>query len=129
MPLRIMVVEDEVVVAEMLERLLEQLGNRCVRAASTEAADRLLRERQVDAITLDLGLPGAGGLPWLESVAASRPDLARKTLVITGQWLDSKCAERLARCGAGVLAKPFTLDHLEDALRCQVEWPQIELGD
>ncbi len=123
MALEIMVVEDEIAVAEMLARLLEQLGNRCVRAANTQAADRLLRERQVDAITLDLGLPGGSGLPWLESIAASRPELARKTLVITGQWLDSRVAERLARCGAGVLAKPFTLDHLEDALRSQVEWP------
>jgi len=119
--LRILVVEDEVQVAEMLERILEQLGNRCVRASSTEAAELVLRRESVDAVTLDLGMPGRGGLAWLETVAAERPDLARRTLVITGQRLDSDCVERLTRCGAGVLAKPFTLDHLQDALRCQVD--------
>jgi len=126
---RILVVEDETHVAEMLERILEQLGNRCVRASSTEAADRVLRELPVDAVTLDLGMPGRGGLPWLEIVAATRPELARKTLVITGQTLDSDCVERVTRCGAGVLAKPFTLDHLQDALRCQVDRPVMRSCD
>lgn len=118
---RVLVVEDEFPIAEMLEKILERLGNRCLRAATTEDAERMLDEAPIDAVTLDLGMPGQGGLPWLESVAESRPDLARRTLVITGQRLDSEAVERLARCGAGVLAKPFTIDHLRDALRCQVE--------
>jgi len=121
--MEILVVEDEPEVADMLERALRSLGARCVRAADTEAADRLLRQRDIDAVTLDLGLPGRNGLPWLESVAAERPDLARRTLVITGQYLDSRAVERLARCRAGMLAKPFTLDHLKDALRSQIRPP------
>lgn len=119
--MKVLVVEDEPPVAEMLEKILVGMGNDCVTARTTEAAERLLDEATVDAVTLDLGMPGRGGLPWLESIAQRRPDLARRTLVITGQYLDSKCVERLARCGAGVLAKPFTLDHFRDALRSQVE--------
>lgn len=118
--MRVLVVEDEPEVAEMLERALGQLGVSCVHAGDTEAADHLLRQREVDAVTLDLGLPGRAGLPWLESIAAERPDLARRTLVITGQHLDAHSVERLTRCRAGMLAKPFTLDHLKDALRSQI---------
>lgn len=127
--MKILVVEDETQVAEMLERILERLGNRCMHAPDTAVADRLLEDAEVDAVTLDLGVPGAGGLPWLEGMAATRPDLARRTLVITGQHLDPASIERLARCGAGVLAKPFTIDHLRDALRSQVDRPLGRPGD
>lgn len=118
--MRILVVEDELEVAELLRRLLESMGNACLVAGCADEADRLLALERVDAVTLDLGMPGIGGLEWLEMVATARPYLARKTLVITGQHLAADKVERLARCGAGVLAKPFTLAHLEDAVRAQL---------
>lgn len=121
--MRILVVEDERCVAELLQRVLEALGNTCLLAADATRADELLRRHSVDAVTLDLGMPGTGGLDWLESVAASRPELARKTLVITGRPLEPQSVERLARCGAGILTKPFTLERLHDAVRAQLARP------
>lgn len=121
--MNILVIEDELSVAEMICRSLEALGNSCVVAHDADRADDLLRSREVDAVTLDLGMPGRSGLDWLETVASLRPDLARKTLVITGQVLESRAVERLARCGAGLLAKPFTLDHLREAVRVQLDRP------
>jgi len=117
----ILVVEDELAVAEMIQQALEQLGNSCVIARDADDADRVLAATDVEAVTLDLGMPGRGGLAWLESVARTRPELARKTLVITGMYLEPECVGRLARCGAGILAKPFTMEHLADAVRTQLE--------
>ncbi len=119
--MNILVVEDEPDVAEVLRRALEQLGNRCVLAADAEQAERALGQDAFDAVTLDLSMPGRGGLEWLEGVARSRPDLARKTLIITGMQLCAESVSRLTRCGAGVLAKPFTVEHLIDAVRCQLD--------
>ena len=34
--------------------------------------------------------------------------------------LDAELVRRLACCGAGILAKPFTLDGLDDAFRSQI---------
>ena len=121
MNMKILVVEDDSDVAELLERMLGELGLQTVYACDATAADRLLSAEEVDAVTLDLGMPGRGGLAWLESIAASRPDLARRTLVITGMPLESESVERLARCGAGVLAKPFSRQALADAVRVQIE--------
>jgi two-component system response regulator TctD len=118
---RILVVEDETMVAEMLSRALEQLGNSCFVAPNTDVAERLLAEHPVDAVTLDLTMPGKDGLSWLEGIAGLRPDLAQRTLVITGRPLEAPSVERLARCGAGILAKPFTLDGLKDAVRSQLD--------
>jgi len=43
--------------------------------------------------------------------------------IITATQLDPPAIERVARCGAGVLAKPFTLDALTSAVRSQIERP------
>jgi len=121
--MNILVIEDEDEVAGMLCRALEALGNACVHAHDAETANRILEQEPVDAVTLDLCMPGQPGLAWLEDVAATRPRLARSTLVITGRYLDSDLVERVARCGAGVLAKPFTLNGLAEAVRSQIARP------
>ena len=121
--MNILIVEDETYVAEMLRRALEELGNECLLAHDATSAQKMLEEHEIEALTLDLGMPGPDGLDWLETVATRRPDLAAKTLVITGQTLAPEAVKRLARCGAGVLAKPFTLDHLEEAVRAQIDRP------
>ena len=118
--MRILVVEDEGHVAELLQSALERLGNSCILARSADHADRVLEQHSVDAITLDLRMPGRDGLEWLESVSATRPELARQTLVITGQDVGPQTAARLARCGAGMLGKPFTLESLGEAMRTQI---------
>ena len=119
--MRILVVEDETYIAELLQEALEDMGNSCIVAADTDDADRLLNEHSIDAVTLDLGIPGRGGLEWLDDVARTRPTLARKTLVITGLALEPDSVSRLARHGAGMLAKPFTLESLYEAIRTQLD--------
>jgi two-component system OmpR family response regulator len=118
--MNILIVEDEPLIADLLSRALEQLGNSCLVARDTDSADEALRRHPVEAVTLDLSMPGRTGLEWLETMATYRPALARRTLVITGQHLEPELVQRLARCGAGVLAKPFTLTGLQDAVRSQI---------
>jgi DNA-binding response OmpR family regulator len=127
--MKILIVEDEHRVAELLCRALKALGNDCLCAHDAAAATEILREQPVDAVTLDLWMPGQPGVEWLEEVSGTRPGLARKTLVITGGHLDADLVERLARCGAGVLAKPFTLETLGEAMRSQTARPRKPIPD
>jgi DNA-binding response OmpR family regulator len=127
--MRILVVEDEVYVAELIQTVLEDLGNSCVVVHSADEADQALERETVEFATLDVGLPGRSGLDWLESIARTRPELARKTLIITGMHLDSDQVRRVALCGAGVLAKPFTVDGLRDAVAALKGDPIPASGD
>ena len=119
--MKILIVEDEADVAEIVQETLEALGGHCVRAADAAEADRALVSEHLDAVTLDLGLGDHDGLAWLERLAYIRPELANRTLVITGRPLGADSVTRLARCGAGLLAKPFTVEGLTDAVRAQIE--------
>jgi two-component system KDP operon response regulator KdpE len=105
----------------LIQQILENMGNSCVLAETAEVADRILKEQAIDAVTLDLGMPGRrSGLDWLETVVQTRPDLAQRTLIVTGQSLGPEKIERLARCGAGILAKPFSMESLREAVRTQL---------
>jgi len=121
--LDVLIVEDELEIAELIRDSLEPLGMACRIVRDAEAADRALAAAPVDAVTLDLGMPGRSGVEWLESVAAGQPELASRTLVITGLDLEGELVERLARCGAGILAKPFSINGLHDAVRTQLARP------
>lgn len=116
---KILVVEDEAHVAELIRTILEEMGNVCLLARSADEADRIIDGQVVDAVTLDLGMPGRSGLEWLGAVAIRDPALARRTLVVTGMQLEADTVQRVALYGAGVLVKPFTVDGLEEAVSTQ----------
>jgi DNA-binding response OmpR family regulator len=123
----ILVIEDEVYVAELVQETLEQQGNRCLLASNAAEADGILATDHVDAITLDLKLPGKGGLDWLESLAAAKPEMARRTLVITGSALGEPERRRIGSTGARLMFKPFRIEHLLERFREVI--PSAKPGD
>ena len=112
--------EDEPHVAEVISDALASAGHESVRANDANEAQRVLATERVDGITLDLRMPGTDGLEWLSTLWSTRPDLARRTLVVTGTALSPADCHRLARCGASLIAKPFRIDDLLDVLTKQL---------
>lgn len=101
-----LIVEDDRSVVAFLHEIFEAAGYHSLHAASTRQADLVLSIVVVDAITLDLGMPGPDTLNWLEEIALARPELARKTLVITGRDPDDIEIKRIEKAGAGLRLKP-----------------------
>ena len=112
--------EDEPQVADLIEDTLTTAGHECVRARDSNEADRVLSSQPVDGITLDVRMPGRDGLDWLGALFAARPELARRTLVVTGTSLSPEDCSHLARCGASMLAKPFRVEELVETMRKQL---------
>lgn len=68
---RILIVDDDASIGDMLEEMLTQEGYAVLRAYSGTEALLLLRENKPDLVLLDLMLPGLGGedvLPYLKDV-------------------------------------------------------------
>jgi len=110
--MRILVIDDEPRVAALIQDTLEAAGHRCIVARDADEADSLLVDGDVDGITVDLRMPGRDGLIWLEHLAGTRPELARRCVLLTGSYLQPQECRRLQDCGATLLFKPFTLDRL-----------------
>jgi PAS domain S-box-containing protein len=114
---KVLVVDDEPAVRELAAAVLERSGYRVVQAASGEEALSLLAAEPgaVEAVVLDLGMPGMGGKACLAEMARLSP--APEVLVATG-YLQAGLDEEVERLGAaGVVAKPYRRDELLAGLR------------
>lgn len=128
--MRILLVEDDAVLREVMSRSLHDAGHRVDVAACVEDADHLWRVQPFDAVLLDLNLPQqsrpgsamASGLTVLRQ-ARSRGDRT-PVLVLTAR---NRTEERIAGLDAGAddyLGKPFDLAEVEARLRALVRRAQ-----
>ena len=124
----ILAVDDEVSVADMIREILEQEGHGCVTAGSVDDAEWIRRSVAVDAMLLDLTMPGRRPLDWLEDLARLDPLAASRTAIMTGYRLDDGTLRRIRACGAALLQKPFRIDELLDVVRACAAHPD-RLGD
>lgn len=110
-PQRILIVEDEPLIAMMLEDFLDALDLQVAGSADTVAAALdVIGQGGVDAAILDVNLR-AGEQSW--PIADKLAELGIPFVIATGGGGDS-IAE--AHRGRPVLSKPFTMDTVEKVL-------------
>jgi hypothetical protein len=68
----VLVIDDEAVVRELMQRFLSKQGFRVLTAANGEDGLRLARSQRPDAITLDVMMPGMDGWTVLSKLMADR---------------------------------------------------------
>ena len=81
--LNLLIVDDERAIREACREVAQSLGFNTFAADSAEHAYRLLDSQGIDAVLLDLRLPGAGGLEALNQIKSRRPDAV--IVVVTGR--------------------------------------------
>ena len=74
-PLKILVVDDEASVRELLRRGLSQMGHFSVEVASNgpEAIEKIEKDL-FDLVLTDLKMPEMGGIELLKTIKGTRPD-------------------------------------------------------
>lgn len=79
---RILVVDDEAAVRQLLRQALEGAGHEVREAPDGRAVDDRLREQPTDLLILDVFMPDREGLETLASVRRNHPQM--KVIVISG---------------------------------------------
>lgn len=102
-------------VAALLADIFEQLGASVVTARNAEAAASAARTRAFDLAILEAVLPDGRAWDVLEEVQAVRPDLARRTLLVTAELYNTELLHEIHRTQLPTLFKPFDLNDLRDA--------------
>ncbi len=113
--MRILIVEDDGVLREVMQHSLADAGHRVDAVAGAAEADHLWRVQPFDAVLLDLNLPDGNGLSVLRE-ARARGDRT-PVLVLTAR---NRTEERIAGLDAGAddyLGKPVELAEIEARLR------------
>jgi PAS domain S-box-containing protein len=106
-PLRILAVEDEPEVLDVIRAMLVATGHTVISAASGREALELFEREPVDVVITDLGMPGMTGLTLAEEVKHRREV---PVVLLTG-WADELDAAH-ARHVDVLLAKPITRERL-----------------
>jgi signal transduction histidine kinase len=105
----VLIVDDEVGVRESLRAIL--MADYDVLTADTGAAAvELLRQHDVDVVTLDLRMPGMGGIGVLEQAKAINPDV--EAIIITGYGSLDTAVQGLRFRAFDYISKPFDVDHV-----------------
>jgi len=113
--LQALVVEDETIVAFLIEDMLTELGCSTVRLANTvNAALAILAEYRPDIAVLDVNLSGADAYVVAERLAADKIPF----VFATGYGRDG-ISERWA--DQAVVQKPFQFETLEKALQAALK--------
>lgn len=114
-PLRILIADDHPIVRSGLRQVLTEAGvSEVGEAADPQQVLDVSREHHWDAIILDLGLPGRGGLDVLKELKAEQP---KRPVLILSVHAEEQYAVRALRAGAsGYLTKEAASDRLLEAI-------------
>jgi signal transduction histidine kinase len=113
-PPNVLIVDDEPGVRESLRAILT--GECSVHTAESGAeALTLIETVPVDVVTLDLRMPGLGGISVLERIKAYDPDI--EALIITGYNSFDAAVDSMRLRAFDYVSKPFDVDHVRALVR------------
>jgi CheY-like chemotaxis protein len=106
-PLRVLLLEDDLAVQQLVATLLARRGHDVSVASTAADAAAFLADadRPFDMMLIDVGLPDMDGITFTERLSTRCP--GTRVVYMTG-WLDGPLFDRMQSSGATVLLKPFT---------------------
>jgi two-component system, OmpR family, response regulator len=114
-PVRILVVDDEATLTDLLQMALRYEGCEVRTAATGHAAVRTAKEFQPDAIVLDVMLPDLDGFEVLRRVRGQSPEVP--VLFLTARDAVEDRIAGLTAGGDDYVTKPFSLEEVVARLR------------
>ncbi len=114
--LRILLVDDEVELAQTLADLLEPLGHDIDLAANGAIAFEKVEKKGFDVIISDLRMPVLDGPGLYAALAEKKPEYTKKIIYVTGDTLSTNVHEFLSKTPVPVIEKPYRLADVQEAL-------------
>lgn len=105
---RVLVIDDDPLIATILKRALERDGHGVtIEPGGQEAIDRLKTDADFDVVFCDLLMPAVTGMDVFEWVSAQQPQLAPRMVFMSGGVFTGSVAGFLERVDNPRLDKPF----------------------
>jgi two-component system, OmpR family, response regulator len=114
-PLRVLVVDDEPNIAELLAMALRYEGWDVAQAGTGTAAVAVAKRERPDAVVLDIMLPDFDGLEVMRRLRTSMPDVP--VLFLTARDAVEDRVAGLTAGGDDYVTKPFSLEEVVARLR------------
>ena len=114
--LRVLVVDDEAGLREMMAEALAGQGARVETAPGGRQALEILARVPVDVLVLDVRMPEVSGTDLWTRISRANPALARRTVFCTGDVIGPETHDLIAGTGCPSVSKPFEWTRFFDAV-------------
>ena len=120
-PMRILVVDDDESVRDLLRDALVEVGWAVDTAGTGAQALQFVRDNLYNAAVLDFALPDTDGVMLHRKIREMDPELAKCTLFISGVAQPDQRLDYFGADGVGFLSKPFNVYDVVAQLRKLVD--------
>ena len=114
----LLIVDDERSIRHSLRTILSSLGFQVIEAARGEEALELVRTAHVDALLLDIDMPGLGGIATCRGIRRSFPTMPILMLTVHGS--EDHKVEAFEAGADDYITKPFQLRELTARIRAVI---------
>lgn len=123
---RVLIVDDEADIRELLDMTLARMGLECDSAASVAEATQLLRQNTYQLCLADMRMPDGDGLELVREIEAHYPTLP--VAVITAHGSTENAVAALKAGAFDYLAKPVSLAQLRTLVKSALAVPESKTG-
>jgi two-component system C4-dicarboxylate transport response regulator DctD len=120
---RVLCVDDEPVILQILRRLLEVQGFEAVTCNDPLTALSTFSEGMFDVVVTDIHMPAMDGLALMRALRDRQPELP--VVVVTGHGTVDTAIQALREGATGMLVKPFTGEELLGEVRRALSTAQM----
>jgi len=120
----LLIVDDERAIRQSLRTIFTNFGYEVVESARGEEALALVRSSKIDAVLLDINMPGMGGIEVCRNIRKTAPRLP--ILMLTVQGSEDRKVEALDAGADDYVTKPFQLRELTARLRAAVRRNRLD---
>ena len=125
-PRRVLVVDDDPMVLRSLTRFLARDFDVAAARNGREALDLVRAGATFDALLCDLMMPELSGIELHELLERDDPELARRTIFLTGGTFSARAQAFLEAVGRPHLEKPVDVKRVRELLLAVSEDPRAE---
>jgi len=110
MSTKIVIVEDEEDLLELLEYNISKIGYEVIGFLNTKTVKQILEEEDIDLVIMDRNLPGVEGSEFVQQLREE--GIIIPVIYLSAKNLDSDIEEGFLRGGDDYLTKPFNMKEL-----------------
>ncbi len=118
---RILVVEDEPTVAQLIVDILREEGHVAEAALDSQEGLTRLSRSEYDLVICDLRMPRLDGPAFFDALVRSGSPMQKRIIFVTGDTLAPRTLEFLEPNGLPYLSKPFLVEELKLAVNQRLE--------
>jgi signal transduction histidine kinase len=113
---RVLAIDDEAHLCKLIRRLLTPEHEVHTLGDARQGLELLQEDRSFDVIFCDLIMPRMSGMEFYGELSRTAPELARRTVFLTGGAFNSKARQFLSSVTNRVVEKPFSAQSLHGTI-------------